>query len=98
LLISTNGDTWWLPGLPAITRGLGYAEAGLLMTYGADDPWAQYRRTAVYVDKILRGATPADLPLEQPTVFDFVVNMKTAQALGLTIPPDVAAQVTQWIQ
>jgi putative ABC transport system substrate-binding protein len=83
--------------LPAIARGDGYAQAGLLMTYGANTLWGP-RRAAVYVDRILRGAKPADLPVEQPTVFDFVVNLKTAQALGLTIPPDVAAQVTKWIQ
>jgi putative ABC transport system substrate-binding protein len=59
---------------------------------------AIFGHAAVYVDKILRGAQPAELPVEQPTVFDFVVNTKTAQALGLAIPPDVAAQVTEWIQ
>jgi putative tryptophan/tyrosine transport system substrate-binding protein len=52
----------------------------------------------VFVDKILKGTRPADLPVELPTTFDFAVNVRTAQALGLTIPPDVAAQVTQWIQ
>ena len=83
--------------LPSITGGRGYAEAGLLMTYGA--PFlALPRRAPVYVDKILRGAKPADLPMEQNAVFDFVVNLKTAQALGITIPPDVAVQVTQWIK
>jgi putative ABC transport system substrate-binding protein len=83
--------------LPSIGRQGEWAEAGLLMTYGANF-LALVRRAAVYVDKILRGARPADLPIEQPNVFDFVINLKTAQALGLTIPPDVAAQVTQWIQ
>jgi putative ABC transport system substrate-binding protein len=82
--------------LPSITRGGGYADAGLLMTYGAKQLWS-YRRAAVYVDKILKGAKPADLPIEQSTEFDFVVNLKTAQALGISFPPDVAAQVTQWI-
>jgi putative ABC transport system substrate-binding protein len=57
----------------------------------------QSRRAATYVDKILKGAKPADLPVQQPTEFEFVVNLKTAQALSLTIPPDVAAQVTEWI-
>ena len=82
--------------LPSITRGGGYAEPGLLMTYGAN-VLALDRRAAVYVDKILKGAQPADLPVEQATTFDFVVNLKTAQALGPTIPPEMAAQVTQWI-
>ena len=57
-----------------------------------------FGRAAYYVDRILRGAKPGDLPVEQPTAFDFTINSKTAQALGLTIPSDVAAQVTEWIQ
>ena len=70
---------------PSITRGEGgNAEAGLLMTYGAN-VLALDRGAAVYVDKILKSTLPADLPFEQPTVFDFVVNLRTAQALGLTI-------------
>jgi putative ABC transport system substrate-binding protein len=59
---------------------------------------ALWRQGAEYVDKILRGATPADLPVQEPQQFDFVVNVKAAQALGTTFPPDVAAQVTQWVQ
>jgi putative ABC transport system substrate-binding protein len=82
--------------LAAIAAG-SYAEKGLLMGYSANPP-AIARRAAVFVDRILTGARPADLPVELPTVFDFAVNVRTAQALGLTIPPDVAAQVTQWIQ
>ena len=74
-----------------------YVEAGLLMQYNSDLA-AVHRRAAVYADKILKGAKPADLPVEQPTLIAFVVNAKTAQALGLTIPPDVAAQVTEWIK
>src|SRR5262249_13477568 len=71
--------------------------AGGLLSYGANviDQW---RRAAVYVDKVLRGAKPAELPVEQPTTFDLVVNRTTAQLLGITIPPDVAAQVTEWVQ
>src|SRR5262249_1827643 len=73
-----------------------YVEAGLLMTYNADLA-AVHHHAAVYVDRILKGARPADLPVEQPNLIAFVVNAKTAQALGLTIPPDVAAQVTEWV-
>jgi putative ABC transport system substrate-binding protein len=54
-----------------------------------------HRRTAEYTDRILRGAVPADLPVEQPITFDFVVNLQTAQALGITIPPSVLAQATE---
>jgi putative ABC transport system substrate-binding protein len=58
------------------------------------DLWA---RRAFFIDRILRGAKPADLPVELPRTFDFAVNSKTAQALGLTIPPSVASQVTEWL-
>jgi putative ABC transport system substrate-binding protein len=72
-------------------------EQGGLMDFEANQI-AEYRLIAEYVDKILRGVAPADLPVEEPRQFDFIVNVKTAQALGITIPPDAAAQVTQWIQ
>lgn len=83
--------------LPAMYNFRPFAEAGGLMAYGPNNQ-AQHRRTAIYVDKVLKGAKPADLPVEQPTEFDFVINLKTAQALGLTIPPSVLQQATEIIQ
>ena len=67
------------------------------MSYGTERRQL-YRRAAEYVDKIVKGAKPADLPVEQPREFEFVINMKTAQALGLTIPPHVLLQATEVIQ
>jgi putative tryptophan/tyrosine transport system substrate-binding protein len=83
--------------LPAISPFRGFAEAGGLMAYGpsvAD----MGRRAAVFVDKILKGAKPADLPVERPTTFELVINLKTAQALGLTIPPILLFQATEVIR
>jgi putative tryptophan/tyrosine transport system substrate-binding protein len=70
---------------------------GGLMAYGAN-PLDLFRRAATYVDKILKGAKPADLPVEQPMTFEFVVNMKTAQALDITFPNEIMLQVTEVIQ
>jgi putative ABC transport system substrate-binding protein len=85
--------------LPAMNVGqiLFVTENGGLMGYGAD-PKALHRQAAEYVDKILRGARAGDLPVEEPRAWDFAVNVRTAQALGLIFPPDAAAQVTQWFQ
>src|SRR4030095_10489806 len=74
--------------LPAIVPFREAAEAGVLMAYGADLP-DMLRRAAEYVDRILKGMKPADLPMEQPTKFEFVINLKTAKALGLPIPPSL---------
>ncbi len=83
--------------LPTIYAQRDYVEVGALMSYGPDFP-ALWRRTAEYVDKILRGARPADIPVEQPTKFNLVVNLTTAMALGLTIPGTVLARADAVIE
>jgi putative ABC transport system substrate-binding protein len=83
--------------LPTINMIKGHAEAGDLIGYGPDYR-DLYRRTAEIVDKILKGAKPADLPIEEPTKFELVINLKTAHALGLTIPPSLLQRADQVIE
>jgi putative tryptophan/tyrosine transport system substrate-binding protein len=83
--------------LPSVYDSRGYVEAGGLMSYGADLA-DSYRSVAIYVDKILKGAKPAELPVEQPKKFEFIVNLKTAKQIGLTIPPSVLAQADRIIK
>ena len=83
--------------LPAVYFGRPFVDVGGLMAYGANGP-DLFRRAATYVDKILKGAKPADVPVEQPTKFELAINLKTAKALGLEVPPLLIAQADELIE
>src|SRR5262249_55020649 len=83
--------------LPMIAELREFAQAGALISYGASLP-DLFHRAAGYVDKILKGVKPSDLPVEQPTKFELVINLKTAKALGLTIPPALLGRANEVIQ
>jgi putative ABC transport system substrate-binding protein len=84
-------------GLPTMHGNRESVDAGGLISYGPNFP-ELWRRSGDYIDKILRGAKPADLPVEQPTKFDMVINLKTAKALGITVPPQITARADAVIE
>ena len=83
--------------LPSMFHLREFVDSGGLVSYGVDRP-DQFRRAATYVDKILKGTKPADLPVEQPTKFEFIINLKAAKQIGLTIPPNVLARANKVIR
>lgn len=82
---------------PLVSTSRAWAEQGALLTYGVDN-LANYRRAAWYVDRILKGTKPGDLPIEQPTKFELIINRKAARALGITIPDSILVQASQVIE
>jgi putative ABC transport system substrate-binding protein len=83
--------------LPSVYDSTSAVEAGGLMTYGADEA-NNFRQVAWYIDKILKGAKPGNLPVEQPTKFELAINLQTAKKIGLTIPPEVIARASRLIK
>jgi putative tryptophan/tyrosine transport system substrate-binding protein len=83
--------------LPMMCANVAWVDTGCLISYGPNIP-DLYRRAATYVDKILKGTKPADLPVEQPTKFEFIINLKAAKQIGLTIPPNVMARADRVIK
>jgi len=83
--------------LPTMYNWKMYVEAGGLMSYGPSLP-ERHRRAATYVDKILKGANPADIPVEQPTKFELIINLKAAKALGITMPPSLLVLADEVLQ
>jgi putative ABC transport system substrate-binding protein len=83
--------------LPVVEEGRELLEAGGLLSYSTSEP-EHYRRVAIYIDKILRGAKPGDLPIEQPTKFELVINLKTAKTLGIIIPQSLLLRADEVIQ
>ena len=84
--------------MPAIYYHEGFTEAGGLLSYGPKLSEFSWHRAAIFVDKILKGAKPADLPVEQPTQFELIINLKTAKQIGLTIPSNVLARADKVIR
>jgi putative ABC transport system substrate-binding protein len=83
--------------LPSVHEGIQYVEHGGLMSYATNDS-NQWRRAAMYIDKIIKGVKPADIPVEQPTKFELVINLKTAKQIGVTIPANVLARADRVIR